>query len=240
MSFSELEDSTGIDRRKLIVIVVSAAVAGAAIVLMALMLFNKNTSPAQAAPAPAGTTVGDADQEPAQPLEVLVAPPASVTWSPYASPSTPGAAISLPSSPEYGPTVTTNTYVGGYERSSAGALVAATQIVTRFGVSPEQNAYVIGPGADEALERSRQDTSVDGEQNSFQGFKILGQPTNQQVLIDLLIGRGARFQPSACTLDLHWSDGDWRIYAPTSDVCLSVQQAVSPSDSASYVQWGPG
>ena len=240
MSFSELEDSTGIDRRKLIVIVISAAVTGAAIVLMALMLFNKNNAPAQAAPTPAGTTVGDAAQEAAQPMEVLVAPPANVTWKPYAPPNAQGAVISLPSSPEYGPTVTTTTRVGGYERSSAGALMAAPQIVTRFGESTAQNAYVIGPGADEALERSRQDTSVDGEQNSFQGFKILGQPTNQQVLIDLLIGRGARFQPSACTLDLRWSDGDWRIYAPTSDVCLSVQQAVSPSDSASYVQWGPG
>lgn len=240
MSFSDWEDSAGLDRRKLIVIIISAVAAGAAIVLIALMLVNKNTSPAQAAPAPAGTAVRDAAQDSAQPLVTLAVPPADVIWSPYTPPSAPDSAISLPSSPEYGPTVTTNTHVGGYERSSAGALVAATQIVTRFGESTAQNAYVVGPGADEALERSRQDASVEGEQNSFQGFRILGQPTNQQVLIDLLIGRGARFQPSACTLDLRWSDGDWRIYAPTSDVCLSVQQAVSPSDSASYVQWGPG
>lgn len=240
MSFSDWGEGTGLDRRKLLVIVVSVIVGGGALILMLAMLFNKNNAPAQAAPTPAGTTVGDAAQEAAQPMEVLVAPPANVTWKPYAPPNAQGAVISLPSSPEYGPTVITTTHVGGYERSSAGALMAAPQIVTRFGESTAQSAYVIGPGKEQALERSRQDTSVDGEQNSFQGFKILGQPTNQQVLVDLLIGRGTQFQPSSCTLDLRWADNDWRIYAPTSDVCLSVQQAVSPSDSASYVQWGPG
>lgn len=240
MSFSEWGDSAGIDRRKLVVIVISAAVAGAAIVLIALMLFNKNTSPSQAAPDTGGVTAGDAAREAAQPLEVLTTPPTNVVWSPHESALKPGIVTSVPASTQYGPTTNTEALAAGYEQSSAGALIAAAQIATRFGESPSQNAYVIGPGKDEALESVVNDTAVNGERDSFQGFKVLGQPTNQQMHIDLLIGRGAGFQPSACTLDLRWSDGDWRIYAPTSSICLSVQQAVSPSDRASYVQWGPG
>jgi hypothetical protein len=239
LSFSDWGESTGLDRRKLLVIVVSVIVGGGALILMLAMLFNKNNAPAQAAPAPAGTAVGDAAQEAAQPLEPLVAPPANVTWSPHNSTLHPGVVTAVPTSPEHGPRTDTESFAAGYERSTAGALIAATQIATRFGESPTQNSYVTGPGKDEALAQVTGSSSESG-QDTFQGFRVLGQPTDQQVLLELLIGRGAGFQPSACTLELRWADNDWRIYAATSAICLSIQQAVSPSDRASYVEWGPG
>ena len=241
MSFSDWGESTGLGNRKLIVVAVSAIVGFAALALMLAMLLNKNTAPAQAAPAPGGTAIGDAAQVVAEPLETLTTPPSGVRWTPHESALLPDTVTALPTSPQYGPRTNTETHATGYERSTVGALIAATQIATRFGESPAQTAYVVGPGKDDALARvrARADSGV-SDHDAFAGFRILGQPTNQQVLIDLLITRGAGFQPSACTLDLRWSDNDWRIYAPTSDMCLSVQQAVSPSDRASYVQWGPG
>lgn len=218
----------------------SVIVGGGALILMLAMLFNKNSAPAQAAPAPAGTAVGGAAQNAAQPLEALGAPPTNVTWSPYESLISPGVVVSLPSSPEYGPSVITPTHAGGYERSSAGALIAVAQIAARVGESQQQDAYVIGPNREQVLASARADTTVPGEQNSIQGFKFLGQPTTNQLFIDLLIGRGPGFQPSSCTMDMRWADNDWRLYANGVSGCLNFQAAVSAADRATYVSWGPG
>lgn len=240
MSFSDWGESTGIDRRKLIVIVVSVIVGGGALILMLAMLFNKNNAAAQAAPAPGATSVGDAIQDAAKPLEPLVAPPANVTWSPYESLTAPGVVVSLPSSPEYGPAVTGPTYATGFERTSAGVLIAAAQIAARVGESPQQDASVIGPNREQVLSAAGADATVPGEQNSIQGFKFLGQPTTNQVFVDLLIGRGPGFQPSSCTMDMRWADNDWRLYANGVSGCLNFQTAVSAADRATYVSWGPG
>jgi hypothetical protein len=241
MSFSEWGDSAGIDRRKLLVIVISAVAAGAALVLMALMVFNKNTSPAQATPATGGVTAGDAAQEAAQPLERLTAPPENIRWTPYTSLIHPSRTpTAIPSSPTYGPATNTATYAAGYDRSSGGVLIAAAQIAARYTGSPEQDAFIIGPDRDASLAAVRTNNRGDHYTESIQGFKFIGQPTNQQALVDLLISWGPQYEPSACTMDMRWSDNDWRMYAHGAGGCLSVQQAVSDADRSSYVQWGPG
>lgn len=235
MSFSEWEDSTGIDRRKLLVIVISAAVAGAAIVLMALMLFNKNATPAQAAPPASPAGAGNAEQG-GQPMETLAAPPAGVSWSAEPVEWMVGAPqIALPHNTEFGPSTGT---ASGFQRSPSGAVVAAAQL----GFAADPSHVADGPHKASAVAKLQPGSKpvADGVHLSIQGFKFVGQPTTDKALVDLLIGMGPSFFPASCTLDLRWIDGDWRVYAHSADdVCLASQQAVSDTDRASYIAWGP-
>jgi hypothetical protein len=243
MSFSEWGDSAGIDRRKLIVIVISAVAAGAAIVLMALMLFNRNNPPAQAVPAPLGTAVGDAALEAAQPLEALVVAPAGVSWSAHPVRSPAGLApVALPAHPQFGPTEVSANAVSGFEQTASGVLLAAANILGRVGDSNAQDSLVIGPERDAFIYANlNPKRSADpGEMIIYQGFRFVGQGTTKQALVELLLGRGASFQPSACTVDLRWLDGDWKLYAHSSSGCMDMSQAVSEVDRASFVPWGPG
>ncbi len=243
MSFSEWGDSTGIDRRKLIVIVISAVAAGAAIVLIALMFFNKNASPAQAAPDTGGVTVGESAQETAHPLEALVVAPAGVSWSAHPVRSPAGLPpVALPAHPQFGPTEVSANAASGFEQTASGALLAAANILGRAGDSNAQDSLVVGPERDAFIHANLNPkrTADPGEMVIYQGFRFVGQGTTKQALVELMLGRGASYQPSACTVDLRWLDGDWKLYAHSSSGCMDMSQAVSEADRASFVPWGPG
>lgn len=242
MSFSDWGESAGLDRRKQIVIAVSVIVGVGALILMLTMLFNKNNAPVQAT-GPSGTTVGGAAQDAPQPLAALTVAPAGVSWSSHPVRSPAGLPpVSLPAHPQFGPTVVSTSAVSGFDRSAAGALLAAGNILGRVGDSTTQDALVIGPERDAFINANlNPKRSADpGEMIIYQGFRFVGQTTTNQALIELMLGRGANYQPSACTVDLRWLDGDWRLYAHNSSGCMDVSQAVSEADRAAYVPWGPG
>lgn len=245
MSFSELEDSTGIDRRKLVVIVISAVAAGAALVLMALMLFNKNSTPAQAAPPASGTAAGDAAQDPEVTFEPLTAPPQGTSWEVYEiqhPPTVP--AVAVPVHPTFGPTTNVPSLVQGFDRSAEGALLAAGQLIFRADDSRTQGEASIldGPLKQATIAEGLNDdkSGPTGLRLRVMGFKFIGAPTSHQAVVDLLFAVGPQYEPMACTMDLRWSSGDWKVATQGTDTCVARQQAVSRQDQTGYVNWGPG
>lgn len=245
MSFSDWGESTGLGHRKLIVVAVSAVVGFAALALMLAMLFNKNNTPAQAAPAPSGTAVGGAAQEPEETFAPLTAPPQGVTWETYAiqhPPSVP--AVGVPVHPEFGPARNSTSLVQGFDRSAEGALLAAGQLIFRADDSRTQGEVSIldGPLKQATIAQGLNDdkTVPNGFHLRVMGFKFIGPPTNNQAVVDLLFAVGPQYEPMACTMDLRWSDNDWRVSPLGTDTCVARQHAVSRQDQSGYVSWGPG
>ena len=176
----------------------------------------------------------------AQPTAVtgplLTGPP--VTWQLFSG-------VALPSSPTYGPHTVDGPVYAGYQRSQAGALVAAAQLGARYLLTPgarwrdvARRQLLPGPGRTVFLTaRAGVDelTVPPGTYGQLAGFRVVTFTPDIAVL--QLVSRFAltgRLQLTTATLK--WVGGDWRLELQPDGGSSPTAQQVPDLDG--FVVWG--
>jgi hypothetical protein len=210
-------------------------------------LFGGSSSP-PAAPATAGPAAPPATPsgaEPARPAELvnadgaeplLTAPP--VTWQLFSG-------VALPYSPTAGPRSVDGPVYAGYQRSQAGALIAAAQLGTRYLLTPgdgwrevAERQVLPGVGRDVFVAARAQVDDLDvppGTYGQLAGFRIVTFTPDVAV-----ISFASRFsltgQLQATTTTVKWTGGDWRLELQPDGGPSPTAQTVPDLDG--FVVWG--
>jgi len=193
--------------------------------------------PAAAPAAPPAPTAPPAPATQPHPLDltVPVTTPAGLTWARFAGELEPYSATA-------GPAHVAGPVAAGYARSPLGALLAAQQIGTRYGLAPAGGwravtlAQVLpGPGRD-AYVRLRATASDAAPAQGYaqpEGFRYVSW-TPDLAMLQLLAHRGGQY--AVITLTLRWQNGDWRLQLlPSGANSPSITSLPSPTG---FVLWG--
>lgn len=226
--------------------------AGAVAVLVlvgggSVALLGGNSPPSPAAPAAGAPPIppaGSADTQPTSLPEVavgshepLLSPP-PVTWQLFSG-------VALPFSATSGPLTVEGPVYAGYERSQAGALIAAAQLGTRHLLTPgegwrEVTGRQVLPGAGRevfvAARAEVDDLAVPpGTYGQFAGFRVVA--FTPDVAVIAFVSRFAltgRLQTTITTVK--WAGGDWRLELQPDGGTSPTAQAVPDLDG--FVVWG--
>lgn len=171
---------------------------------------------------------------------LLTAPP--VTWQLFAG-------VPLPYSATAGPRRVDGPVVAGFERSQAGALLAAAHLGTRYLLTPSPGWREVvarqvlpGPSRDAYVRlRATVDDATDadtsaGGQGQPAGFRFLAFTPGVAVVQEAIrFPRSGVLQVTSTTL--RWVDGDWRLeLQPDGSTSPTAQQV---ADLDGFVLWGP-
>jgi hypothetical protein len=186
--------------------------------------------PSGAAAGPDDTASAGAATEP-----LLTAP--TVSWQLFSG-------VALPFSPAAGPHRVQPPVYAGYQRSQAGALIAAVQLCTRYLLTGGQGwrdvvARQVAPGVGrDAYVVARARVQLDDPPGSYgqvAGFRVLAFTPDVAVLE--LVSRfplTGRLQVTTTTLT--WVDGDWQLVLQPDGGSSPTAQAVPDLDG--FVVWG--
>jgi hypothetical protein len=232
--------------------------AAAALILAgagAVALFG-GSSPPPAVPAAAGPAVppAEADEadeagepataEPARPAQLeadgaeplLTAPP--VSWQLFFG-------VALPHSPTAGPRGVDGPVYAGYQRSQAGALIAAAQLGTRYLLTPgdgwrevAEQQVLPGVGRDVFLAARAQVDDLDvppGTYGQLAGFRIVTF-TPDVAVISFVSRFSLTGQLQVTTTTVKWTGGDWRLELQPDGGPSPTAQTVPDLDG--FVVWG--
>ena len=167
---------------------------------------------------------------------LLTAPP--VTWQLFAG-------VPLPYSATAGPSIVDGPVYAGFERSQAGALLAAAHLGTRYLLTPGPGwrdvvaqQVLSGPGRDAYVRIRATVEDADSSDGHGQpaGFRILAFTPDVAV-----VQEAVRFPLSGVlqvtSTTLRWVGGDWRLQLqPDGSTSPTAQQA---PDLDGFVVWGP-
>ena len=186
-------------------------------------------APARPAPgAPASPGVGGSEP-------LLRAP--QVGWQLFAG-------VALPYSPTAGPLKQDGPVFSGFQRSQAGALIAAAQLATRYLLTPgsgwrEVVARQVLPGAGrDAFIRARAQVAVNdppGTYGQLAGFRIVAY-TDDVAVIQQVSRFSYTGKLQVTTATVEWVGGDWRLQLQPDGGSSPTAQAVSNLDG--FVVWG--
>lgn len=186
------------------------------------------TRPAQAVPV-SGCRPTDTSQQ------VPSATPAGVTWNLYQG-------IALPSSKTAGPLVSDGDVARCYADTPAGALIAATQLASRYLVAPDWRAVTLqqvvpGAGRDAYMRiRAKVDsTSADpGAYAQYAGFKFVTYSPAEAVIETVTRTTDGAYGMTVLTV--MWSGGDWKLQLQDDGNPSPPAQQVPDLDG--FVTWG--
>jgi hypothetical protein len=160
--------------------------------------------------------------------------PKGVTWSLFHG-------VALPASSADGPLITEGDVARCYAHTPAGALIAASQISVRFGLSDdwrEVTARQVEAGpAREAYVKLRARITVPpadgGGFGQMAGFKFITY-TPQTAVIEVVL-RGPEGTMRASVFTVVWDGGDWKIHLLSNGSLTNTQQDVTSLDG--YAAW---
>jgi hypothetical protein len=189
-------------------------------------------APATATPAaaPIPALAAPADAEP-----LLVAP--EVEWQLFAG-------VPLPYSLTAGPLEVDGPVYSGYARSQTGALIAATQLGTRYLLTPGEGWREVldrqvlpGLGRD-VFARNRADVDADDPPGTYgqpAGFRFVAY-TRDVASIQLVSRFPTTGNLQLVTVTVQWAGGDWRLRLQPDGGSSPTAQAVADLDG--FVVWG--
>ncbi|MDQ1245812.1 MAG: hypothetical protein QG597_179 [Actinomycetota bacterium] len=188
------------------------------------------TTPAAGGQAPPVTVPGPAAEE----VPRVTAPP--VTWSLYKG-------VALPVSATAGPRDLDGDVAAGYAHTPTGALVAAAQVSSRYGIADNWRSVVDrsiarGPGRDVWIAtRSKYDklASVSpGTYCQITGFSFIDYQPSRAVI--QLANRCSSGQLQTVPITVSWQDGDWKLVLQPDGSPSPMNQVIPSLDG--YVVWG--
>jgi len=190
-------------------------------------------------------------QAPGQPVAVpdeLKLPP-DVTWSETAG-------VSLPVSAQAGPRDTSEGRARGFERSPAGAVLAAVHLLVRVApqvgpdvFDPTLRTQVVGPDAAAMRANVAAQYRVMVEQAgivfgqpvgrlyaALRGYRIDAYTADAAVLQVMTEARTSDGQPvmAAVGIEVRWSGGDWALIAPPGGSWEQTVTVVGRSEAATF------
>lgn len=233
-------DGTDSSRRRRATLIGAGGFLLVVVLCLAIVLFSGGPTPGpqpNAAPPPArGGSVPPDGSDQAIPTS---APP-GVTWTIYH-------AIALPGSPVYGPTKTDGDLATGYAHSPTGALLAATNIVTRYALGADWRTVlarqtVPGPGR-QAWEVARAsydgnaDRAVPGSRGQYSAFRFINYTPDVATieLVTQFASYGGAQQSSALTVQ--WNGQDWLLALQPNGSPAPPQQRITSLEG--FTPWGP-
>jgi hypothetical protein len=196
-------------------------------------------SPASSSPAPSAGAVlpEQAEQAAVVAVEPLLVAPENVSWQLFMG-------VALPYSPTAGPAAVDGPVYRGFDRSQAGALLAAVHLGTRYLLTPGEGWREVldrqvlpGSGRDAfAVNRAGVDPQAPpGTYGQITGFRVV--TFTPDVAVVQLV---SRFPTSGVlqvtTTTVRWVGGDWRLQLQPDGGTSPTAQAVPSLDG--FVVWG--
>jgi hypothetical protein len=245
-SMSELSPGSGSPargRRAACLLAAALLLSGAGAGAVALTGGVADRSP-QAEGQAAARTAMPPNEEPSAPGSVaampfeplLTAPP--VTWQLFAG-------VPLPYSATAGPSLVDGPVHAGFERSQAGALLAAAHLGTRYLLTPSPGwrdvvarQVLPGPGRDAyvRLRASVDDAASPGGHGQPAGFRVVAFTPDVAVVQEAIrFPQSGVLQVTSTTL--RWVGGDWRLQLQPDGSTSPTAQQVPDLDG--FVVWGP-
>ena len=228
--------------------VLAAAVAAVVLVGAGSVALLGGSAPRAAAPVtaePPAAPAGPSQPAPPSPSEMaavggelLLSPPPGVSWQLFSG-------VALPYGALAGPSRVDGPVYAGYQRSQAGALVAAAQLGTRYLLTPGdgwrevvERQVLPGVGRDVFVAARAQVDDLDvppGTYGQLAGFRVV--TFTPDVAVISFVSRFALTgQLQATTTTVKWSGGDWRLELQPDGGSSPTAQAVPDLDG--FVVWG--
>jgi len=192
-------------------------------------------STTEAPPATAPTAVADPDAPDATQGPLLVAP--RLDWQLFTG-------VPLPYSKTAGPSRVDGPLYRGYARSQTGALIAATQLATRYLLTPGQgwrevlDRQVLPGTGREIFARLRSTVDQDAAPGTYghpAGFRFVA--FTPDVAAIQLVSRFPRTGSlQVVVVTVKWTGGDWRLQLQPDGSSSPTAQAVPDLDG--FVVWG--
>lgn len=164
-----------------------------------------------ASPTSTGGSSGAGCSVPAGSQTVPEVTPQGITWNLYQT-------VALPTSSTAGPTVVAGDVARCYAHSPLGALLAASQIGSRYLLAPDWRpvlmAQVVDNAGRAAFIAAREKTTnpggnQPGDYNQFAGFKFVTYNSSTAVIEFVTTSASGAMQATTTTVD--YVDGDWKL-----------------------------
>lgn len=211
------------------------------VLCLAIVLFSGGPTPGQSPnPVPPTAAGGGSGTPDGSDQTIPASAPPGVTWTIYH-------AIALPGSPVYGPTKTDGDVATGYAHSPTGALLAASNIVTRYALGADWRTVlhkqtVPGPGQ-QAWETARAgydgttDHPAPGTRGQYSAFRFINYTPDLATveLVTQFASYGGAQQAS--TLTVQWNGQDWLLALQPDGGPNPPQQPITSLEG--FTPWGP-